>query len=135
MLYVKAKRYLGSAIWRGLIATLVIVAGLSQAHSQGLPSVLSGSRFLPVDDAFGFYASLPAAGVVAVNWEVAPGYYLYKNKFAFSVLENGVDREFSMSLPEASDHSDEFFGDVQVYFENLAVQLIFEGAPPTGEIV
>ena len=135
MLHAKTKRYLGSAIWRGLIATLVVVANLSHAYAQGLPSALSGPRFLPVDKAFAFYASLPASGVVAVNWEIAPGYYLYQDKFHFSVLENGEPREFSSSMPQASSHSDEFFGDVQVYFEDLSVQLVFQGTPPKGEIV
>ena len=70
-----------------------------------------------------------------MHWEIAPGYYLYQDKFDFSLLENGVPREFSLSLPQGSAHSDEFFGDVQVYFETMAAQLTFEGAAPKGELV
>tara|TARA_R100001377_G_scaffold54760_2_gene32359 strand:- start:1516 stop:1968 length:453 start_codon:yes stop_codon:yes gene_type:complete len=123
------------ALCQWLIATLAIVTGLSTASAQSLPSVLSGPRFLPVDQAFNVYTSLPAPGVLAVHWQIAPEYYLYVDKFAFSVLENGEPREFSLSLPEASAHSDEFFGDVQVYFEDMAAQLTFEGEPPHTEIV
>lgn len=135
MLYAKTRRYLGLALWQWLIATLAIVVGLTSAFAQSLPSVLSGPRFLPVDQAFSVYTSLPAAGVLAVHWEIAPDYYLYQDKFAFSVLENGEPREFSLSLPTASAHSDEFFGDVQVYFEDMAARLSFAGTAPTGEIV
>lgn len=131
MQYVKTRQHL----WRWLTATLVLVAGLSSAFAQSLPSVFAGPRFLPVDQAFTLYTSLPAAGVLAVHWQIAPGYYLYQEKFDFKVLESGVPREFSLSLPQASAHSDEFFGDVQVYFDDMAAQLSFQGAAPKGEIV
>lgn len=134
-MYATAKRTLRAAIWRWLIVSCAITAGLTSAFAQNLPSILTGPRFLPVDQAFLVYTSLPASGVLAVHWEIAPGYYLYQEKFAFSVLENGVPREFALKLPQASAHSDEFFGDVQVYFEDLAAQLTFQGPAPEGEIV
>lgn len=127
----KTRRHGG--LW--LIAFLAIFTSLTSAFAQSPPSILSGPRFLPVDQAFKVYTSLPAEGVLAVHWEVASGYYLYQEKFDFSVLENGVPREFSLSLPQASAHSDEFFGNVQVYFENMAAQLTFKGAAPKGEVV
>ncbi len=135
MLYAKTKRHLRLALSRWLIATFVLATGLSSVFAQGLPSVLSGPRFLPVDQAFKVYTSLPAPGVLAVHWQVAPDYYLYLDKFDFSVLENGEPREFSLSLPQSSAHSDEFFGDVQVFFEDMAATLTFAGDAPEGEIV
>ena len=135
MLYIKARQHLGLALWQWLLATLMVVTSLTSAFAQSLPSVLSGPRFLPVDQAFVVYTSLPATGVLAVNWQIASGYYLYQDKFAFSVLENGEPREFSLKLPKASYHSDEFFGDVQVYFDDMAAQLTFQGPAPQGEIV
>ena len=139
MLHASAKQYLKGAIGHWLIAALVIASSLSGASAQTLPSskpsVLNGPRFLPVDEAFPFYTSLPSPGMLAVHWEIAPGYYLYKEKFSFTLLENGEPIEFSLSLPEASAHHDEFFGDVQVYFENLAAQLTLQAAKLEGEIV
>ncbi len=134
MLYAKTKRHLGLAS-RWLVASLVLATGLSNALAQSLPSVLTGPRFLPVDQAFNVYTSLPAQGALAVHWQIAAGYYLYLDKFDFNVLENGEPREFSLSLPQASAHSDEFFGDVQVFFEDMAATLTFAGDAPQGEIV
>ena len=133
-----ARRHHGAIIRLRLILALVASLSLGSVFAQGLPgtapSVLNGPRFLPVDQAFGYYTSLPAPGVLAVHWDIAPGYYLYQDKFSFSVLENGAAREFSVSLPEANSHSDEFFGDVQVYFEPIAARLQFQGLAPSGEI-
>lgn len=134
MLYAKTKRHIRLAS-RWLIASLALATGLSSAFAQSLPSVLTGPRFLPVDQAFNVYTSLPAQGVLAVHWQIAEDYYLYLDKFDFAVLENGEPREFSLRLPQASAHSDEFFGDVQVFFEDMAATLTFEGEAPQGEIV
>lgn len=134
-----AKRHAGMTNSQWLIAILAILISLNSAVSQSLPiatpSALGGPRFLPVDQAFSYYTSLPAPGVLSVHWEVAPGYYLYQDKFKFSVLVEGVAQEFSLDLPQASSHNDEFFGDVQVYFDDMAAKLNFADAVPKGEIV
>lgn len=138
-MYASAQRHRRPTIGLVLISALVSLLALHNTFAQPLPgnkpSILTGPRFLPVDQAFRYYTSLPAAGVLAVHWEIAPEYYLYQEKFNFTVMHNGAPLKFTVSLPEGRPHSDEFFGDVQVYFENMAAQLRFEGAVPQGEIV
>jgi thiol:disulfide interchange protein len=95
-------------------------------NAQSLPgstgSLLSPPRFLDVDEAFRFYTSLPEPGVVVVHWQIAPGYYLYRDKFSFA-LNGSPPITLTAALPQAIDHHDEFFGDVEVYYQEAAAQL------------
>lgn len=108
------------------------------AHAQSLPSsqdsLLSGPRFLPAEQAFSLYTSLPAPGLVKVHWNIAPGYYMYKDKFSISTVIDGQTVELALLLPEGVDHSDEFFGDVQVYFHEVVAQLELNDVELEGEI-
>lgn len=109
-------------------------------HAQGLPGtggggLLSRPRFLPVDEAFSFYTSLPEQGVVVVHWTVAPDYYLYREKFAFS-LSTGAESQHvpTVELPDGVAHHDEFFGDVEVYYGQVAASLEIPEIMQTGPL-
>ncbi len=103
--------------------TLVLLALLVSTAAAAQPSGLfGGSRpsFLDVDEAFRFYTSLDASDAVTIQWTVAPEYYLYQDKFGFSlVAPDGTTRELDVTLPAGTSHHDEFFGDVVVYYGNL----------------
>lgn len=110
---------------------LLALGGMTAAavHAQGLPGSGGGllsqqPRFLPVDEAFSFYTSLPEQGIVVVHWTVAPDYYLYREKFAFS-LTTGPESQHvpTAALPDGVAHHDEFFGDVEVYYGQVAASL------------
>lgn len=123
-----------------LLAALLLIEALlgSTLLAQTLPgsgnSLLTTPRYLPVDQAFRYYTSLPSTGKLAVHWEIEPGYYLYKSKFDFKVLASGAEQAFTLQLPDGKPHSDEFFGDVEVYFENMAAEISFPETMPSGEI-
>lgn len=111
---------------------------LPSALAQGLPGarspLLSAPKFLPAEQAFAYFVSLPAANVVAISWQIAPGYYLYKDKFALNVLVDGKPAKLHAAFPEAVPHHDEFFGDVQVYFNEVTVQLTLTDADLSGDL-
>lgn len=96
--------------------------------AQSLPGsssgLLSQPRFLPVDEAFSFYTSLPEQGVVVVHWTIAPDYYLYREKFGFSLSVTPESSHIpEAELPAGVAHHDEFFGDVEVYYGQVAARL------------
>jgi thiol:disulfide interchange protein DsbD len=113
-----------------LMLFLVVLAGSfslplslsAQSLPGGTSSLLSPPRFLDVDEAFRFYTSFPESGVLVVHWQIAPGYYLYRDKFSFT-LNGASPIILTADLPEAVDHHDEFFGDVEVYYQEAAVRL------------
>jgi thiol:disulfide interchange protein len=109
------------------------------AWAQAFPergNILDAPRFLPVDDAFRFYVSIDSADKLIVHWRIAPDYYLYKDKFRFSVAlapETGslgpvpVDEPLqglAYGLPEGIAHHDQYFGDVEVYYLETLAELM-----------
>ncbi len=111
----------------GLATTFT--GGLSgQLAAQTLPGtssrMFSEPKFLPVDEAFRYYISVPEPGIVVVHWDIAQGYYLYREKFGFSA---GISAEeattLSTELPQGVAHHDEFFGDVEVYYGQVEARV------------
>ncbi len=76
---------------------------------------------LPPDDAFVYEAIGLSAETILVRFTVQPGYYLYKEKFAFRVLgDNGFEvRE--VVLPQGTIKDDPEFGQVEVYYGQIEV--------------
>jgi thiol:disulfide interchange protein DsbD len=106
--------------------------------AQGLPGagrgLLLAPAFLPVEEAFTFYTSLPEAGVIGVHWHVVEGHYLYKDKFRFALRLGESELALSPLLPVGSSHEDEFFGAVEVYFSDINVVLPLPEGTTSGPI-
>ena len=81
---------------------------LSCAARAGEPELLEPEK------AFRFSARLIDASQVEVRYEIAPGYYLYRDKFSFSSEPAYVAFDASQ-LPPGKVKQDEFFGAVQIY--------------------
>lgn len=106
--------------------------------AQGLPGagrgLLSAPAFLPVEEAFTFYTSLPEPGVIGVHWQVVDGHYLYKDKFRFALRRGESEQALSPLLPVGSSHEDEFFGAVEVYFSDMNVLLSLPEGTNSGPV-
>jgi len=75
--------------------------------------------FLPVDEAFTLHVEQPDAGGALLRWDIAPGYYLYKERLRFAGLPPGTEPQ----LPPGEPYHDEYFGDSRIYRDSLEVQL------------
>jgi thiol:disulfide interchange protein DsbD len=62
---------------------------------------------------------------VELRFEIADGYYLYRDKFRFSAQPEGV-RLGQAVFPEGRKVADETFGDVEVYYEEVSIRLPVE---------
>ena len=105
------------------IFLLVLFAGFAQA-APGNPFETKPD-FLPVGKAFAFTSERLESGETQLYWQIADGYYLYQQRMKFDGLaEKPV-------LPQGEAHSDEFFGEQQVYRQGLEVKI-----PPgvTGKV-
>lgn len=81
--------------------------------------------FLKADQAFIFSAHLVNPTRIKANWQIAPGYYLYRDKFKFSLVEQGVLR--TLEFPPSTLKQDLLFGATQVYTEpSLTLELPVE---------
>ncbi len=84
-------------------------------------------ELLEPDKAFRFSARLADARTIEVSYQIAPGYYLYRDKFRFTLAPAGV-KAGEPQLPAGKRHRDEFFGEVETYRGNLSILLPFEPA-------
>ena len=102
------------------------------AQREGSSSWLNEEpEFLPVDEAFQLQASLQPNRVILARWEIAAGYYLYRHQF--DVRLNALDSGALLGeprIPEGIAKRDEFFGDVEVYYGSIAIQIPVVGTLP-----
>lgn len=119
---------------RFLLILLLLPIGLVQANlsspsSSGFGSLFEGgssqAKFLPVHEAF-------RPGIVAVEdqqirlqFDITPEYYLYRHRLKFE-LEDSDASIAAVTLPDGLQKTDEFFGDVEVYYDRLEVLLEIE---------
>lgn len=103
---------------------LLLLCALSllpaQAANKDLLSNLlqpAEQTFLPVDQAFSFDFD-QQGGTLFIGWDIASGYYLYKNKL--EIIGKGADIEVP-ELGKGVVIEDEFFGKTEVFFDSLSV--------------
>jgi len=89
----------------------------------------TNSDFLPVDEAF--QPILPAidGNNVEVAIRVTDGYYLYKDKIAASV-QSDVAQAGRLELPDGDIKTDQYFGRMEVYHEDVFGKLSIARATP-----
>jgi thiol:disulfide interchange protein DsbD len=75
--------------------------------------------FLPVEQAYQISPSISPAGA-SFDWTIAPEYYLYKH--AFKIELNGIDITNSLKIADGLAKTDEYFGDVEVYYLHAMIE-------------
>lgn len=104
-------------------ARLAAVVGLLVAVS--MPSVAT-DRFLPAEEAFRMSAVRTAPDRVALQFDIAPGYYMYRAAFAVQAEGATVG---PLELPPGVVKFDENFGkNVETYHGALRVGVVLQGA-------
>ena len=81
---------------------------------------------LEPEKAFQFSARLLDAQQVEIKYVIAPGYYLYREKFKFAAEPASVSID-ATQLPPGKVKKDEFFGEVQTYRGELRFVLPVKG--------
>jgi thiol:disulfide interchange protein DsbD len=85
---------------------------------------------LPVDESFTMNARFDKPNELTVAWQIAPGYYLYRDKLTFAV--DGTIGLGGAKLPEGVPHSDDNFGDVEVFRDYVEIKVPFSRASPAA---
>lgn len=103
-------------ISRFLLHCLFLLCGVAHAAQPEL---------LDPEQAFRFSARLVDAGQIEVRYQVAQGYYLYRDKFRFSVQPAGASLG-DAQLPPGTMKHDEFFGNVETYRGDVVIRIPLE---------
>jgi thioredoxin:protein disulfide reductase len=101
---------------RLVLIVLLAIAGFAGAAEPEL---------LEPDKAFRFAARLKDARSIEVIYQIAPGYYMYRERFQFTLAPAGA-KSGAPQLPPGKKHRDEFFGEVETYRGGLSILLPFE---------
>jgi thiol:disulfide interchange protein DsbD len=101
---------------------VLFLLGLALAGAVSAQGLLGPStnqdQFLPVDQAFVFSATADGGGQVQLDWQIAPGYYLYRHRVSVKTATAGFTLG-EITMPPGKKKTDEFFGDVEVYYDAL----------------
>ncbi|MBV7513598.1 protein-disulfide reductase DsbD [Pseudomonas sp. PDM25] len=95
---------------------VLLISGVAQAGTNPFETK---PEFLPVEKAFVFTSERLESGETQLYWQIADGYYLYQKRLKF----DGLPAEHHPALPEGEAHSDEFFGEQQVYRQGLELKI------------
>ena len=88
-------------------------------------------EFLQVDEAFRLESRL-SDGVLHARWEMPPGYYLYRHQFGFETAGRSSMRLGAPRIPEGKHKEDEFFGEVEVYYHDVEIEVPILGNAAEG---
>ncbi|WP_435634548.1 protein-disulfide reductase DsbD [Pseudomonas solani] len=107
-----------------LLVALPASAGLlDNRPSSTLGAALNNSKdFLPVREAFRLSLVDSSPTSIKLRFANAEGYYLYKHRFQFRTEPADIALG-DAQLPAGKHKTDEYFGDVEVYYEVLDVDL------------
>ena len=106
-----------TTITKWLVALACLLPAIADA--QGLLGGTSREdEFLPPDEAFRLTAEADGADAVALDWAIADGYYLYRHRVVVKTGTPGFTLG-EVRLPDGKKKTDEFFGQVEVYYGQL----------------
>lgn len=119
-----------------LFGTLLLASNV--AHAQLTPRTISdltpqsaSPQPLPLEQAFPFYVSAVSPGRYKIVWELPDGHYLYRHAFKFthSQLADSTELPIEVTMPNGLKKSDQFFGDIEAYYDQLAIDLSLVTVP------
>lgn len=89
---------------------------------QGIGSknnALFDTDLLAPEQAFQFHAALLDANTLQVSWDIAEGYYLYRDKIDISLINNEYVRLGPYTIPPGIPEEDEAFGRVEIFYKEV----------------
>ncbi|SPA38851.1 thiol:disulfide interchange protein, cytochrome c-type biogenesis, N-terminal interacts with and activates DsbC [Cupriavidus taiwanensis] len=110
-----------------------LLAALAWLCLAGSLHAATEDDFLPPEQAFRFAASQPDDKTIEVRFDVAPGYYMYRERFAFAAQPAGV-KLGAPAYPQGKVKFDETFGkEMETYRDSVVIRVPVEAAPADGK--
>ena len=103
-----------------------------QQLGQDFLSSSEDEAFLDPEVAFVLRASSRSSGAnadIELEWQIAPGYYLYRKRMQFAAPEGETLVLGPPILPSGEVKHDDYFGDVEVYYGSVTARVPVD-APP-----
>jgi thiol:disulfide interchange protein DsbD len=102
-----------------LALSTLLLAGMATALDEidGLDQEL-----LAPDEAFAISVSAVDDTTLQVRWDIADGYYMYRDRIRFNSVSRGVELG-DATLPAGTIKDDEFFGKIAIYRQQVTATL------------
>ncbi|MGZ4995481.1 MAG: protein-disulfide reductase DsbD [Methylobacter sp.] len=91
--------------------------------AQGLKTALFEDELLQPDQAFQFFTSIKDDRTLHINWTIADGYYLYREKIQFELINADGVKLGTYAIPRGTPKQDEAFGQVEIFHNELGFDL------------
>ena len=92
------------------------------------------TQFLPVDEAYQLTLVADGDQRLMLQWVIAPEYYLYRHAFKVQASDSESAIAANLVIPDGLAKTDEFFGDVEVYYDALEARVNLETATELAQI-
>src|SRR6202158_576689 len=83
----------------------------------------------PADQVFSLTASRSTEGGLQLDWRIAPGNYLYRDKIA---VKTAAGETVAVTTPPGQIKDDPTFGATEIYHDHVAASVAAAGLPATG---
>lgn len=103
---------------------LCLALFISLSAQASIFSPNNNSRFVPVDQAFGFDFS-QQGNQLTLSWKVKSGYYLYRQQIHVTPQKAQIA---PLALPQGQAHEDEFYGKSEIYPQDLQLPVTIHQA-------
>ncbi|MFJ4292426.1 protein-disulfide reductase DsbD [Cupriavidus sp. NPDC089707] len=122
---------------RGLVRArhiaAVLLAVLAWLCLAGAARAATEDDFLPPEQAFRFAARQIDENTVEVRFDVAPGYYMYRERFAFAT-EPAAVKLGTPDFPHGKVKFDDTFGkEMETYRDSVTIRVPVAAAPADGK--
>ncbi len=93
------------------------------------------SELLPADEAFRFYAEVRDPHTLWVGWQIARGYFLYRDKFALTLSAPAEVKLGHYEIPHGEPKQDPEFGAVEVFHQDIGFTVPLERASAAAGVI
>ena len=101
---------------------LFTIALLINLPVQAVSLLGAQDELLEPDKAFALTTRVIDGNTLEARWDIAKGYYQYRNKFKFDVVK-GSARVLTPQMPKGKKKKDPLFGVVEIYTKSVTIQL------------
>ncbi len=118
--------------FRQPLSRLILLAALLLAATGVYAQSTSpGAGLLPVTQAFALKPTIAKPGTIALHFDIAPHYYLYRGRIHAKILTPGI-KAGAIDLPPGTPEHDPYLGDVVIYHNVVDGSLPYtaDGAMP-----
>ena len=113
---------------RQFFSRLILLAALwLVATSAFAQSTSPGGGLLPVTQAFALKPTIAKPGTIALHFDIAPHYYLYRGRIHAKILTPGITAG-ALQTPAGIKEHDPYLGDVEIYHDAVEASLPYSAA-------